>query len=45
MESVESNQSVWVFIGPPAMVAGLYEMLQQAGINDDDIRKKEFTGY
>jgi ferredoxin-NADP reductase len=31
--------------GPPAMVAGLRAMLNKAGIDDDDIRTEEFTGY
>jgi ferredoxin-NADP reductase len=31
--------------GPAAMVAGLRAMLNQAGIDDDDIRSEEFTGY
>jgi hypothetical protein len=28
-----------------AMVKGLHEMLKKAGMNDDDIRAKEFAGY
>ena len=31
--------------GPPDMVKGLHEMLNKAGMNDDDIRAEEFTGY
>jgi ferredoxin-NADP reductase len=31
--------------GPAAMVAGLRAMLNQAGIDDDDIWSEEFTGY
>ncbi len=31
--------------GPPAMVKGLHEMLNRAGMNDDDIRTEEFAGY
>jgi ferredoxin-NADP reductase len=31
--------------GPPRMVAGLRAMLNDAGIDDDDIRTEEFTGY
>jgi hypothetical protein len=30
---------------PPAMVKGLHEMLNKAGMNDDDIRTEEFAGY
>jgi len=36
---------IYYVAGPPAMVTGLHKMLQEAGINDDDIRKEEFTGY
>jgi len=36
---------VYYIAGPPAMVTGLHKMLQEVGINDDDIRKEEFTGY
>jgi ferredoxin-NADP reductase len=36
---------IYYIAGPPAMVTALYKMLQEAGINDDDIRKEEFTGY
>lgn len=36
---------IYYIAGPPAMVTGLHKMLQEAGINDDDIRKEEFTGY
>jgi Na+-transporting NADH:ubiquinone oxidoreductase subunit NqrF len=31
--------------GPPAMVKGLHEVLNKAGINDNDIRAEEFAGY
>jgi len=31
--------------GPPRMVADLRQMLGDAGIDDDDIRTEEFTGY
>ena len=31
--------------GPPAMVKGLHEMLNGSGVDDDDIRTEEFTGY
>jgi len=36
---------IYYIAGPPAMVAALHTMLQEAGIDDDDIRKEEFTGY
>jgi ferredoxin-NADP reductase len=31
--------------GPPDMVKGLHEMLNKAGVDDNDIRAEEFVGY
>jgi len=31
--------------GPPAMVTGIRGMLNNAGIDDDDVRSEEFSGY
>jgi len=31
--------------GPPPMVKGLHETLNKAGVDDDDIRTEEFSGY
>lgn len=36
---------VYYMAGPPAMVAALRTMLNEAGVDDDDIRTEEFTGY
>jgi ferredoxin-NADP reductase len=36
---------IYYVAGPPQMVAGLRTMLNKAGIDDDDIRTEEFTGY
>lgn len=36
---------IYYIAGPPAMVTALHKMLQEAGIDDDDIRKEEFAGY
>ncbi len=30
---------------PPEMVKGLKTMISEAGVDDDDIRAKEFAGY
>jgi len=38
-------RAIYYIAGPPAMVAGLRTMLNKAGIDDDDIRTEEFTGY
>lgn len=37
--------AIYYIAGPPAMVAGLRTMLNDAGIDDDDIRTEEFAGY
>jgi ferredoxin-NADP reductase len=36
---------IYYIAGPPAMVKSLHEMLNKAGMNDDDIRAEEFAGY
>jgi ferredoxin-NADP reductase len=36
---------IYYIAGPPAMVKGLHEMLNKAGMKDDDIRAEEFEGY
>ena len=36
---------IYYIAGPAPMVAGLHTMLNNAGIDDDDIRTEEFTGY
>ncbi|HET9851732.1 MAG TPA: FAD-dependent oxidoreductase [Candidatus Limnocylindrales bacterium] len=37
--------AIYYLTGPPAMVAGLRSMLLTAGVDEDDIRTEEFTGY
>jgi ferredoxin-NADP reductase len=39
------TRPVYYIAGPPQMVAGLRAMLNTAGIDDDDIRTEDFTGY
>ncbi len=36
---------IYYVIGPPGMVNGLHRLLNQAGIDDDDIRTEDFGGY
>ena len=36
---------IYYVAGPPAMVTALREMLNHAGVDDDDIRMEEFGGY
>ena len=41
----EGASPVYYIAGPPKMVADLREMLVSSGVNEDDIRAEEFTGY
>jgi len=41
----ELTAPIFYIAGPPAMVEGLRETLNSAGIDDDDIRSEEFYGY
>jgi ferredoxin-NADP reductase len=36
---------IYYLAGPPAMIEAVRQTLNQAGINDDDIRSEEFYGY
>ena len=36
---------VFYIAGPPGMVAGMRQILGNAGVSDDDIRAEEFAGY
>jgi ferredoxin-NADP reductase len=36
---------IYYVVGPPGMVDAVHSMLNEAGINDDDIRSEEFGGY
>ena len=36
---------IYYIAGPPGMVKGLHTMLNEADVNDDDIRTEEFAGY
>ncbi len=36
---------IYYSAGPPAMVAGMKEMLATAGVDEDDIRTEDFAGY
>ncbi len=41
----ELSDPIYYLAGPAAMIAGLRKMLNDAGVDDDDIRTEEFTGY
>jgi Na+-transporting NADH:ubiquinone oxidoreductase subunit NqrF len=36
---------IYCIAGPPEMVKGLHDTLNQSGVDDDDIRAEEFSGY
>jgi len=36
---------IYYIAGPPAMVAAMRQMLNAAGVDEDDIRTEEFAGY
>jgi ferredoxin-NADP reductase len=36
---------IYYIAGPPEMVKGLHATINQAGVDDDDIRAEEFAGY
>lgn len=36
---------IYYIAGPPEMVKGLHTTINQAGVDDDDIRSEEFAGY
>ena len=36
---------IYYIAGPAGMVKGLHTMLNDAGVDDDDIRTEEFVGY
>ena len=36
---------IFYIAGPPGMVAGMRQILGEAGVSDDDIRAEEFAGY
>lgn len=41
----EETTPIYYMTGPAGMVSALRKMLNEAGVDDDDIRTEEFTGY
>ena len=41
----DAASPIYYIAGPLAMMKGLHEMLSKAGLNDNDIRAEEFSGY
>jgi hypothetical protein len=38
-------EPIYCTAGPPALVAAVKEMLNQAGVDEDDIDSEDFVGY
>jgi ferredoxin-NADP reductase len=36
---------IYYVAGPPSMVSAMRKTLNEAGVNDDNIRTEEFSGY
>ena len=43
--SPDTAGPIYYVAGPPAMVTGIRSVLNNAGIDDDDVRSEEFSGY
>lgn len=41
----DAVEPIYFIAGPPGMVIAMRKMLQGAGVDDDDIRTEEFSGY
>jgi ferredoxin-NADP reductase len=41
----DGTDAIFYLTGPPGMVQGLRSMLAAVGVDEDDIRTEEFTGY
>jgi ferredoxin-NADP reductase len=41
----DTRQAIYYLTGPPGMVQGLRTMLVGSGVDEDDIRTEEFSGY
>ena len=39
------TSAIYYVTGPPGMVMGLRTVLKASGVDSDDIRTEEFTGY
>jgi ferredoxin-NADP reductase len=40
-----AKSPIYYIIGPPKMVSGLHRMVNESGVDDDDIRTEDFSGY
>jgi ferredoxin-NADP reductase len=40
-----ANSAIYYVTGPPGMIRGVRALLKTSGVDADDIRTEEFTGY
>jgi ferredoxin-NADP reductase len=40
-----AKSPIYYIVGPPKMVSALHSMLNESGVDDDDIRTEDFSGY
>ena len=45
LKAKETNKAIYYIAGPPAMVAAMRNMLNESGVDTDNIRTEEFSGY
>jgi len=43
--ATDAKSPIYYVVGPTGMINGVHEMLNTAGVDDDDIRRDEFEGY
>ncbi len=40
-----AKSPIYYIVGPPGLINGLHGMLNESGVDDDDIRTEDFSGY
>jgi Na+-transporting NADH:ubiquinone oxidoreductase subunit NqrF len=40
-----AKSPIYYIVGPPGMVNGLHSVVNESGVDDDDIRTEDFSGY
>ncbi len=40
-----AKSPIYYIVGPPGMVNGVHRLLNQVGVDDDDVRTEDFSGY
>jgi Na+-transporting NADH:ubiquinone oxidoreductase subunit NqrF len=41
----DAKSPIYCIVGPPGMVNALHSMVNESGVDDDDIRTEDFSGY